>query len=190
MTMRLSRALEAGAILALLGCSSGVVSPAWSSTTVTSTTVPAASLDDRKIASISRRIQADQRVLAALARGRGDDPAVRALGRRFVEDSSVASVPAPEHASRAQEVSAVEDELAERDVATALRIARYGGHSFDRVFLDADRALLETDLGLLRRALAPRAVDPRLKAGLARLETLMSAELEALENVATLEVAR
>jgi predicted outer membrane protein len=178
------RPLAAPAIVALLslaGCSSSGAMHA-SALPLSSATVATSNLDDDEIASIARRIRLDQRVLAELSRSRGDDPAVRALGRRFAEDSSVVAFDAP--ASTPHGDSAVEDELAQRDIATELRLARFGGRYFDRAFLDSDTMLLEADVELLNAVLAPRAKNAALRARLLDLASVLSDELKALRALA------
>jgi hypothetical protein len=185
--MRVVAMLASGAILWLLGCSSGAVSPVSSTTSLTSAEVSTGRLDAEQVASILRRMQRDQRVLAELARTRADDVAVRALGRQFALDNAEMEIPPP---ARAPHASPIEDELVERDVSTELRLAEYGGHTFDRAFLAEDRNLLERDLALLKGALASGSTDPALKAKIARLAALVADELHSLEEVTTLEIVR
>jgi hypothetical protein len=170
--------LDAVLVLALLGCAPSAASLPWSSTTLTSAAVSTTDLDDAQIASIASEMVASQRVLAALARSQADSPAVRALGHRFVEDTSTPLVSGP--ASRAAPASALEDELVRRDVATELRLARFGGSSFDEAFVAADTAVIEGNVLLLERTLLPRASAPALKARLVRVASMLARQLAAL----------
>jgi Domain of unknown function (DUF4142) len=180
--------LNAAAVLALLGCAPSASAP-WSSSTVTAATVTTSDLDDAQIAAAARKVQADQGVLAGLAARQGDGFVVRSLGRRFEDETSADLISTPGSAagstsSRAR-ASVLEDELAQRDVATEMRLARYGGRSFDDAFLDAQAAILEADVELLERTLVPRATDPTLKAQLAGLASLLSRQLDAVRRASS-----
>jgi predicted outer membrane protein len=174
--------LDAAAVLALFGCSPSAAPPV-STTMLTSAAVSASDLDDAQIASLARKMQAQQGVLAALADRQGDASSVRSLARGFVEETSVDLIPAPD--AHPSHPSTLEDELAQRDVTTELRLANYGGRAFDEAFLHADTTILEENLELLERTLAPRAIDPALRAGLARLASLLSHELDAVRAVSS-----
>jgi hypothetical protein len=173
--------------LTLVGCSSPPVLRTSGSTVLTAATVSTAPLDDDQIASIARKIAADQRALAALAAKQGADPGLRLLARRFAADNAAT---APLASKSPPRPTALEDDLVERDVALELSLARYGGASFDRRFIDADAGLLDADVALVARALAPRASDPALREELVRLGARLSDELRALRSMARSEGAR
>jgi hypothetical protein len=184
--MGIIASLEVAAATMLLGCSYEASSAPVGSTTLTSSTLSTSELGDDQIASIARRIQANQRALAQLAENRGGAYAVRSLGQRFSDENAQAEVPPPVSTPRS---SAVQRELTERDVRTELRLARYGGLSFDRVFLDADSSVLQGDIDVLSRVLIPDATDPALKLRLTGLVRLLSDELYAVRAIIGPEVA-
>jgi predicted outer membrane protein len=176
--------LEAVAVLALFSCTTSATSSPVSSAALTSATVATSDLDDAQIASLARKMQADLGVLAALADRQGDALAVRSLARGFVEETSGDSlISAP--TAHPRHPSALEDELAKRDVAIELRLADYGGRSFDEAFLRAEATILQENLELLERTLVPGASDPALQAGLVRLASLLSHQLDAVRAVSS-----
>lgn len=172
--------------LALTGCLSAPTLRTSRSASLTAATVSAVPLDDGRIASIARRIIDGQRTLAELAAHQGEDRALRLLARRFA-DELARRAPSSRSVS---DPTTIEDDLVERDVALTLHLARYAGDSFDRRFVDADAAVLDADVDLLSRALAPRANDPALKAELDRLGARLAEELRALRSLPLAEGGR